>query len=251
MFQDAISRGLEGVMAKKLDGIYRAGARDWNWIKFKRSYAGKLDDTIDAVVMGYDYGQGKRNTFGIGDFLIGIYEKRSDTFKTIAKIGTGLSDEEWREMKKRCNALKTKAKPARFDVDKMMECDVWVKPEMVVVIRADEITRSPVHTAGRKLKPSKSGSAFDVDVPGFALRFPRLEQFRSDKSPEDATSLTEIEKMFHLQGDKGDKRDKGDKGAYFSGHQKSSLCHHPCPSCPHLSLLWTKISSSRFSSLTT
>lgn len=202
IFQDAISRGLEGVMAKKLDGVYRAGARDWNWIKFKRSYEGKLDDTIDAVVMGYDLGQGKRNTFGIGDFLIGIYDKASDTFKTIAKIGTGLSDEEWREMKKRCDNIKSKDKPARYDADKMMDVHVWVKPEMVVVIRADEITRSSIHTAGRKLKPSKSGSAFDVDVPGFALRFPRLEQFRSDKSPEDATSLKEMEEMFKMQGNK-------------------------------------------------
>ncbi len=202
IFEDAISRGLEGVMAKRLAGEYQAGARSWNWIKYKRSYTGKLEDTIDAVVMGYDYGQGKRVGFGIGDFLIGIYDKVSDSFKTVAKIGTGLTDEEWKEMKKRCNDLKVAHKPARYDVDRMMEVNVWVEPKMVLVIRADEITRSSVHTAGRKLKPSKSGSAFDVDVAGYALRFPRLEQFRTDKSPEDATSTKEIEEMYKLQGKK-------------------------------------------------
>ena len=52
-FDDAISRGLEGILAKKLDGTYQAGARGWNWIKFKRSYSTTLNDTIDCVVMVY------------------------------------------------------------------------------------------------------------------------------------------------------------------------------------------------------
>lgn len=200
IFQEAISRGLEGVMAKRLDGVYQAGARGFNWIKYKRSYSGKLEDTIDAVVMGYDSGQGKRASFGIGDFLIGVYDQKQDMFVTIAKIGTGLTDEEWRRMKKECDEIKTKQKPARYDVDKLMTCDVWVEPQKVVVIRADEITRSPVHTAGRVLKRSRSGEAWEVETPGFALRFPRLIEFRSDKLPEDATSLKEIEEMFKAQG---------------------------------------------------
>lgn len=199
IFQDAIARGLEGIMAKRLEGVYQAGARGWNWIKFKRSYSGKLEDTIDAVVMGYDFGQGKRNTFGIGDFLIGVYDQKRDMFVTIAKIGTGLTDEEWRRMKKECDEVKTTHKPARYDIDKLMACDIWVEPKKVVVIRADEITRSSIHTAGRVLKKSKSGEAWDVDVPGFALRFPRLIEFRSDKLPEDSTTLKEIKEMFELQ----------------------------------------------------
>lgn len=199
IFQDAIARGLEGIMAKRLEGVYQAGARGWNWIKYKRSYSGKLEDTIDAAVMGYDFGQGKRNTFGIGDFLIGVYDQKEDMFKTIAKIGTGLTDEEWRRMKKECDEVKVKNKPARYDVDKIMACDIWVEPKKVVVIRADEITRSSIHTAGRVLKKSKSGEAWDVETPGFALRFPRLVEFRSDKLPEDSTTLKEIEEMFELQ----------------------------------------------------
>ena len=187
-------------MAKRLDGAYQAGARGFNWIKYKRSYSGKLEDTIDAVVMGYDFGQGKRTSFGIGDFLIGVYDERQDMFVTIAKIGTGLTDEEWRRMKKECDEVRNKNKPARYDVDKLMTCDVWVEPQKVVVIRADEITRSPVHTAGRVLKKSKSGEAWEVETPGFALRFPRLVEFRSDKLPEDSTSLKEIEEMFRAQG---------------------------------------------------
>jgi DNA ligase 1 len=199
IFQDAVSRGLEGVMAKKLQGIYQAGARDFNWIKYKRSYQSKLDDTVDAVVMGYDFGQGKRQAFGIGDFLIGVRDEKRDMFVTIAKIGTGLTDNEWKDILHKMHNAKLKAKPREYDVDKMMGCDVWVQPKIVVEIRADEITRSPVHTAGRIMKQSKSGNAIDVDVAGFALRFPRLERFRDDKKPNDATSVSEIEKLYTLQ----------------------------------------------------
>jgi DNA ligase 1 len=198
-FDDCISRGLEGILAKKLDGTYQAGARSWNWIKLKRSYQSKLNDTVDSVVMGYYLGRGKRTAFGMGAFLIGIYDEKEDKYLTIAKVGTGLTDEEWKELAKRGGKLKTRERPALYEVDKWLEPDVWIKPEIVVEVRADELTRSPIHTAGRTMKPSKSGSAFDVDVPGYALRFPRLEKFRDDKKPNDATTLAEAEKMFKLQ----------------------------------------------------
>lgn len=198
-FDKCIADGLEGILAKKLDGVYQAGARGWSWIKLKRSYQSKLDDTIDCVVMGYYYGRGKRTSFGIGAFLIGIYDASQDKFLTIAKVGTGLTDEEWKELAKRGDKLKSKTMPALYDVDKWLAPDVWIEPSIVVEIRADELTRSPVHTAGRKLKPSKSGSSFDVDVAGYALRFPRLERFRDDKSASDSTTLKEVEEIFKLQ----------------------------------------------------
>jgi DNA ligase-1 len=208
-FEDQCQKGLEGVMAKKLDGVYQAGSRNFNWIKYKKSYAGKLSDTIDCVVMGYDFGQGKRAGFGIGDFLIGVLDSKKEKYVTVAKIGTGLTDEEWKELKIKAQRSKIpakgwsasggKEKPAVYEVDKAMNCDIWVEPKIVVEIRADEVTRSPVHTAGRVMGPSKSGSAQEVKTAGFALRFPRLERFRDDKNPEDATQLSEVEKMFKLQ----------------------------------------------------
>jgi DNA ligase-1 len=202
IFDEAISRGFEGILAKKLDGVYQAGARGWSWIKFKRSYSAHLDDTIDCLVMGYYVGRGKRTAFGIGAFLIGVYDKKQDKFVTVAKIGTGLTDDEWRTLSAQGKKIEAAVKPPLYEVDKLLEPDVWVEPEIVVEIKADEITRSPIHTAGRVLKASKSGSAFDVDVPGYALRFPRLERFRDDRKPEDVTSLLEVEKMFGQQGKK-------------------------------------------------
>jgi len=180
-FDDAVSRGLEGIIAKKLDGIYQPGARGWNWIKFKRSYSSKINDTVDCLVMGYDFGKGKRTDFGIGAFLAGVYDKKEDVFVTIAKIGTGLTDEEWRELKVKGQRSKVKSKPDNYSVVEQMSCDVWIAPAIVVEIKADELTKSPIHTAG------------------FALRFPRLERFRDDKIPTDVTGLAEIESIFKEQ----------------------------------------------------
>ncbi|OGK63106.1 hypothetical protein A2334_00070 [Candidatus Roizmanbacteria bacterium RIFOXYB2_FULL_38_10] len=176
-FDTAIAQGLEGIIAKKLNGTYQPGARGWNWIKFKRSYSSKINDTIDCLVMGYDFGKGKRTDFGIGAFLVGIFDKRQEKYATVAKIGTGLTDEEWRTLELRSKKLESKIKPDNYYVDKQMVCDVWISPSIVVEIRADEITKSPVHTAG------------------LALRFPRLERFRDDKRETDTTTLSELKKM--------------------------------------------------------
>src|SRR5216684_3498660 len=53
LFDEAISKGLEGVVVKKLESPYEAGARNFNWVKLKRHSAGALNDTIDCVLLGY------------------------------------------------------------------------------------------------------------------------------------------------------------------------------------------------------
>lgn len=188
MLLDNISRGLEGVVVKRLDSPYQAGARNFNWVKLKRTTSGELNDTVDVVLLGYYFGKGKRAEFGVGALLAGVYDAEKDRFVTITKIGTGLSDLEWREIHARADKLQVDHRPAR--VDSVVVPDVWLKPEVVVEVLADEITRSPVHTCG------KVG-----DQPGYALRFPRVVSFRSaDKRPEDATTVKEILEMFHQQG---------------------------------------------------
>lgn len=83
-------------MVKRPDAIYQPGKRNFNWIKLKRQESGSLDDTIDCVILGYYGGHGKRASFGIGALLVGVYNKEKDLFQTVAKIGTGLTDEEWK-----------------------------------------------------------------------------------------------------------------------------------------------------------
>ena len=180
---DYIGQGLEGVVVKRPDSPYQAGARNFNWVKLKRHTSGQLNDTVDLVLLGYYFGKGKRAEFGVGALLAGVYDKTNDRFVTITKLGTGLSDAEWREIHKRADKLQVDHKPAR--VDSELVPDAWLKPEVVVEVLADEITPSPRHTAG------------------YALRFPRIVSFRgADKRPEDATTAKEIVEMFKQQGKK-------------------------------------------------
>ena len=190
LLEDAISKGLEGVVVKKLESKYEAGARNFNWVKLKRNSSGELNDTIDCVILGYITGRGKRIAFGAGALLVGLYDKKSDEFVTVSKIGTGLTDEEWREVHKRADRIRVEKRPAR--VNSLITPSVWIKPEIVIEVLADEITRSPIHTAGKS----------DSD-PGYALRFPRLVSFRGfDKKAEDSTTVEELVEMYRLQGKK-------------------------------------------------
>ena len=188
---DNISRGLEGVVAKRLDSPYQAGARNFNWVKLKRNTSGQLNDTIDVVLLGYYRGKGKRAEFGAGALLAGVYDSDRDEFVTISKLGTGLADQAWRELYDRLAKLEVAEKPAR--VNSNLVPDAWLEPSIVVEVLADEITPSPRHTAG-----------MTEDRPGFALRFPRIVSFRTaDKKPEDATSVHEIREMFEQQRQPG------------------------------------------------
>jgi len=183
---EQIAKGLEGAVVKKWQAAYEPGRRGYTWVKFKAEKKGKrggrLLDTLDCVVMGYYKGKGKRAAFGIGAFLVGIREsENSDRFLTISKIGTGLTDEQWKELKVKSEKLKVKSQPKEYKVDKNLIPDVWCQPQLVVEIEADNITVSPVHTAG------------------LALRFPRLLRFREDKSPTEATTLAEAKKLYRMQ----------------------------------------------------
>jgi len=174
-------------MGKRLDAPYTAGSRNFNWVKLKRSYKGQLADTVDVVIVGYFYGRGARAELGIGALLTAVYDPSSDTFKTVSKVGSGFSEEEWISLKKMLDEIRLDHKHAR--VDSLITPDVWVEPKYVITVSADEITRSPLHTAG------KTG-----DEPGYALRFPRAVGFvRLDKRPEDANTVEEILRMYQIQ----------------------------------------------------
>ncbi len=187
-FDEMIESGLEGLVVKRPDAIYQPGKRNFNWIKLKRHAEGNLEDTLDCVILGYYAGQGKRADFGIGALLVGVYNKKEDRFETVAKIGTGFTDEQWREVKQKCDALAREHKPASVVCAKTLTPDVWVFPEIVCSVFADEITVSPTHTAAKT-----------DDTLGYALRFPRFMSYRPDKSATDATTTDELIAMFKDQ----------------------------------------------------
>lgn len=170
-----LALGLEGAVMKQYDSPYKSGRKGWRWVKIKEEEGarGKLNDTLDCIVMGYYRGRGKRTAFGVGAFLVGLLGE-DQKIQTVAKIGTGLTDEQFRELKTRIDQHAVSTQPASYEVAKNLRPDGWVAPALVVEIAADEITRSPIHTAGQ------------------ALRFPRLVRFRDDKSWEQATTVAEL-----------------------------------------------------------
>ncbi|MGP6206554.1 ATP-dependent DNA ligase [Cuniculiplasma sp. SKW3] len=188
-FENSISSGCEGVVAKDIrdDTVYRAGARGWLWIKFKRDYRNELADSLDLVVIGAFFGHGKRKG-SYGALLLASYNKEEDTFESVCKLGTGFTDEMLAQLKSLFSELVTEKKPAR--VNSQMVPDVWIYPEKVMEVVGAEITKSPIHTCSNSV----------LNGQGLALRFPRFTgRYRTDKKPEDATSSEEIYEMFKNQ----------------------------------------------------
>lgn len=179
LIKEYLSEGLEGALIKKIDASYKAGARGYHWVKYKKTTESGVADTIDCLVMGVNKGKGKRSGFGAGTFLVGVRDGAN--FKTTSKIGTGLTDVQWRELNKKTQKLRISKAPEEYIVDRNLEPDTWCKPSLVVEILADEITKSPIHAAG------------------LALRFPRLIRFREEKGPKEVTTIAELTNLYKMQ----------------------------------------------------
>ncbi len=177
-FHTMLKRGYEGVMIKSQLGEYQAGTRGWNWIKWKKEYVKELSDTFDLVIVGAYHGKGKRSG-KYGALLCAAYNEKDDTFETLCKLGTGLTDELLEELPKKLARYKVDKKPARIQCKKEMEPNIWFEPKIVVEVLGAEITKSPFHTCGS----------------GLALRFPRFKRYRENKKAEQATTSKEVEGM--------------------------------------------------------
>lgn len=177
-FHDMLKRGYEGIMIKSQSGEYQAGTRGWNWIKWKKEYVKELSDTFDLVIVGAYHGKGKRSG-KYGALLCAVYNEKDDTFETLCKLGTGLTDELLEELPKKLARYKLDKKPVRVHCKREMEPEVWFEPKIVVEVFGAELTKSPFHTCGS----------------GLALRFPRFLRYREDKKAEQATTSKEVEKM--------------------------------------------------------
>ena len=176
-----LALGLEGAVMKKPDSLYLAGRKGWRWVKIKEAEGqrGKLNDTLDCIMLGYYLGKGKRQNFGIGALLVGVFDQKSGKIKTLSKIGTGLTDAQFQEIKKLADQHLSKQNQAnpQYDFKKELKADVWLEPSIVLEIAADEISQSPSHTAK------------------VALRFPRLIKIRRDKNWQQATTLQELKEI--------------------------------------------------------
>jgi len=189
-FEEAIAAGGEGVMAKSLKegSSYRAGARGYWWIKYKREYTAGLSDSIDGVVVGAFQGRGRR-AGRYGAFLLAVYDPRRDRFESFTKVGTGFDDAALEEMPKRLAKFETDSQPP--GVETGLSPDRWMRPGLVLEVRGAELTLSPIHRAAYgSVRPES----------GLALRFPRFTgRIRDDRAPTDATTSAELLTMYRSQ----------------------------------------------------
>jgi DNA ligase-1 len=181
-FNKCLKEGYEGIIVKSQteDSSYKAGARDWNWIKWKQDYMTDVVDTLDLVIVGAFYGKGKRSG-NYGSLLCATYNSENDTFETITKLGTGMTDKTLAELPILLDKHKVDKKPARVIAKKEMYPDVWFEPSVVVEVLSAEITRGNMHTCSK------------IDGKGLALRFPRFIMIRENKSAEQANTSQELQ----------------------------------------------------------
>jgi DNA ligase 1 len=187
---EAISGGAEGVVAKSLKAgsAYRAGARGYWWIKYKRDYTVGLSDSIDGVVVGGFSGRGRR-AGRYGALLLAVYNPKKDRFESFTKVGSGFDDAALAELPKRLAKYESDTRPP--EVDTGLVPDRWMRPGLVLEVRGAELTLSPIHRA--EVGAVRAGA-------GLALRFPRFTgRYRDDKAPTEATTSQELLRMYRSQ----------------------------------------------------
>jgi DNA ligase-1 len=163
-YDDALSRGHEGIMAKALTAPYQAGKRDASWLKIKRLH------TLDLVVLAAEWGHGRRQGW-LSNLHLGARDAQGGGFVMLGKTFKGMTDE--------MLAWQTEALLAlAIGRD---EWTVHVRPELVVEIAFNDLQASP-HYPG-----------------GLALRFARVKRYRKDKTAGDADTIDTVRAIYQRQ----------------------------------------------------
>ncbi len=132
MFEQAVQMGLEGVMAKKLDGAYVGGRSD-SWLKVKSEHT----DTF--AVVGYTLPKGKRS--GIGALHIACLVDGVMTYA--GRVGSGFANSTLKDLAEALS-VDTTTSPRVAGVTPEGGEHFWVEPSFACRIRYKEVTSSGV-----------------------------------------------------------------------------------------------------------
>jgi DNA ligase-1 len=163
-FDAARSRNNEGLMIKDPTSPYTPGRRGLAWLKLKKAFA-----TLDCVVVGAEYGHGKRNKV-LSDYTFAVRDERTGELRTIGKAYSGLTDAEIADLTNHFHSTAISQYGRYFEV----------KPDTVLEIAFDKIQASDRHSSG------------------LALRFPRILRIRTDKSVDEIDTLANARKLAGL-----------------------------------------------------
>ncbi len=136
----AAKMGMEGIMAKKEDSLYREGDRTKDWVKLK------ANKRHEVVIGGFTRNEGSSKTFS--SLLAGVYEKKR--LQYIGKIGTGFDEKMQKQIMARMKKLATPKspftevpdidKPSRFRPNPPKASVTWLKPQLVCEVSYTEMT---------------------------------------------------------------------------------------------------------------
>jgi bifunctional non-homologous end joining protein LigD len=149
LFRAAVSRGLEGIIAKDGASPYREGRRSRDWLKIKTV------SRQEAVIGGFTAPRGSR--IGLGAILLGVYEGNDLVY--IGHTGGGLSHDDLVDLRKRLDPLARRT--CLFLRRPSPNAPVtWVKPKIVCEVAFREWTedgrmRHPVFMGLREDKPAR------------------------------------------------------------------------------------------------
>jgi bifunctional non-homologous end joining protein LigD len=156
-FAEAEKQGLEGIMAKRADSLYRPGERTADWLKIKTA------KRQEVVIAGFTAPKRSRSYFGA--LVLALREGK--TWRYIGHVGTGFSHAALEELHGKLVPLQTVKSPFAGRV-KDEAVTTWVRPKLVVEVKFTEWTS------------------------GGEMRHPVYLGLRADKRAEDVTR--EVEK---------------------------------------------------------
>jgi len=129
-FKVSVAKGLEGIMAKKADSLYRPGVRTSEWLKIKNH------KSQEAIIAGFTQPGGSRKFFGA--LVLGV--KDGKTLKYVGHTGSGFNHANLEAISKLLKPLIQKTSPFSQKVIPNMPV-TWVKPILVCEIKYTEVTR--------------------------------------------------------------------------------------------------------------
>jgi DNA ligase-1 len=173
-YDDALSAGHEGLMAKSLQAPYEAGNRGATWLKIKRAH------TLDLVVLAAEWGHGRRQG-KLSNLHLGALDTATQRYVMLGKTFKGMTDAmlEWQ-------TREFLARESHRDAG-----TVYVRPEIVVEIAFSDLQASPRYPGG------------------LALRLARVKRYRPDKRAEEADTLETVRRIFTAQGGHGSAQASG------------------------------------------
>jgi DNA ligase-1 len=163
-YEEALRKGLEGIMAKSLTSVYAVGERTYTWLKLKPER-----DTIDCTIVKALYGKGRRAGF-YSSFMLAVRDPMEKRLYNIGKV-SNLSEDIMEELRDIIEQTRTSADDE----------GVFVKPTVVLEATYQEIQET------------------DETTSGYALRVPKVVRFRPDKKVEEIDDLNKLKKLYELQ----------------------------------------------------